>query len=200
MKTNEHNSLQRRQQESLAPTKSTYHPPTSLNDAVNRKQDFISVIRKQKSKELLKWIKGRLIQVLTYLGIFGKVSDYQVLTLAQRICDKYYYLTPTELDYFFIAFTNGEYRKLYGSDTFNPQDIMKSLIDYENDLLVARGVAEQKRQDEEEARKKEEEKKRPHGWEAWKLYCKKNGFNPDTHTIHSVKLHNINEELYPKKQ
>ncbi len=195
MTSNEHNTLQKRQQTSLTQNKPTsYHPPVSLSDATSRRQDFISVIRKQKNKELLTWVKGRLIEVFTYLGSFSKVTEYQVYTLAQRICNKYYYLTPVELDFFFIAFTNGEYRRLYSSGSINPQDIMMSLIDYEKDLLEARGEAEKKRQAEEDAKKREEEKKKPHGWEAWVIYCKKNGLDPKTHTIQTVKLHKLDED------
>lgn len=193
-----HNSLQKKQQEYLAQNK--YLPPTSLADAVGRNQRAISFIRKQKPEELTFWVKKKLIEVFTYLGAFGKITDYQVKTLAQRICDKFYYMTPAELDFFFVAFTNGEYRKLYGGDTVNPQDVMMSLIEYEKDLLTARGIAEQKQQAEEEARKREEEMKRPHGIEAWKIYCRKNGLDPETHTIPNITLHNVNEELYPQKK
>lgn len=190
--------MQKKQQEYLAQNK--YLPPTSLSDAVGRNQRAISSIRKQRPEELAFWIKKKLIEVFTYLGAFGKITDYQVKMLAQRICDKFYYMTPAELDFFFVAFTNGEYRKLYGGDTVNPQDIMMSLSEFEKDLLSARGIAEEKRQAEEEARKREEEMKRPHGIEAWKIYCRKNGLDPETHTIPNITLHNVNEELYPQKK
>lgn len=103
--------------------------------------------------------------------------------LAKRICDKYYYLTTAELDYFFTAFTDGEYRKVYNGNNVNPQDIMASLIDYERDVFVARGEAEWKRQQHEEARKRAEETKKPRGREAWYLYCKKNGLDPEEHKL-----------------
>ena len=188
--------MQRKQQGYLAQNK--YLPPTSLADAVSRNQRAISFLRRQKSDELMWWVKKKLIEVFTYLGAFGKITDFQLKTLAQRICDKFYYITPAELDFFFVAFTNGEYRKLYGGDTVNPQDIMMSLVEYEKDLLYARGIAEEKRQAEEEAHKRAEEMKKPHGLEAWKIYCRKNGLYPETHTIPNVTLHNVNEELYPK--
>lgn len=202
MNNNEYNALQTRQQESLAQNKPTgYQPPMSIEDAASRKQDAISVIRKDKNilKGLITWVKGRLIEVFTYLGAFDKVTEYQVFMLAQRICNKFYYFTPAELDFFFISFVNGEYRRLYNSGYVNPQDIMMSIIDFEKDLLVARGEVEKKRMAEELARKKAEDAKKPHGLEAWKLYCEKQGLDPSTHKLASVKFHDVNEELYPKR-
>lgn len=189
--------MQKRQQGSL--TRNSYLPPVSLTDAVSRRQDAISVIRQQRLEDVLTWLKGKLIEVFSYLGSFEKISEYQVKTLAQRICDKFYYMTPSELEFFFIAFTNGEYRKLFSGSSVNPQDLMMSLIEYEKDLLSARGIAEEKRKAEEEARKRAEEMKRPHGLKAWENYCRKNGLDPQKHTIAAVKLHDVNKELYPEK-
>lgn len=202
MNSDEYNALQIRQQGSLAQNRpSKYRSPISIEDAVSRKQDAISIIRKDKDKlkGLITWVKGRLIEVFTYLGAFDKVTEYQVFMLAQRICNKFFYLTPTELDFFFISFVNGEYRKLYNYNSVNPQDIMMSLIDFEKDLLIARGEAEKKRLAEELARQKAEDAKRPHGLEAWNLYCKKCGLDPASHKLEAVKFHDVNEELYPKR-
>lgn len=196
------NALQPRQPESLAQTKpSGYYPPTSFEDAVRRKQDAISVVRKDEGQmqRLILWVKARLIEVFSYLGAFDKVSEYQILTLAKRICDKFFYLTPAELDFFFVSFTNGEYRRLYNSSSVNPQDIMMSLIDYEKDLLVARGEAEKRRIAEEEARRKAEDAGKPHGLEAWKIYCRQHNLDPDTHRLPTVTLHKVDEELHPEQ-
>lgn len=189
--------MQRKQQGYLTPNE---QPPSSLAEAVNRTSVALSVIRQQHLADPVFWIKRKLIEVFSYLGVFSKISEYQVKVLAQRICDKYYYLTPAELDFFFVAFTNGEYRKLYGGDTVNPQDVMMSLIEYEKDVLHARGIAEQKRQAEEDKRQRIENAKYPHGLQAWEIYCRNNGYNPETHTIATVKLRNVNEELYNDKQ
>lgn len=196
MSRDEQNALQRKQQGYLARTdKPAYTPPTSLTEAVARPHRAISVVRQTRGDELIMWVKSRLIRMFTYLGCFEKVTDYQVKTLAQRICDKYYHLTPTELDYFFVAFTNGEYRRLYSTSTVNPQDIMMSLIDYERDVLAARGEAEAARQREEARQKEAEEAKTPHGWQAWEIYCKENGLDPNTHRIKAFAPKNVNNEL-----
>lgn len=152
-------------------------------------------------KHLVGWATGRLIELFNYLGAYDTVTDYQIQTLAQRICTKYFYITPGELDYFFLAFSNGEYRKLYNNGkSINPQDIMQSLIEYEKDLLEERGRVEDRKRAEENKRKKAEDAKKPHGLTAWKMYCEKNGLDPDTHKLPTVKFHNVNEELYPNKK
>lgn len=201
---NEQNNLQLRQNASLATQtkKSGYTYPTSIEDAVSRKQDAISVIRKDKQKldGLITWVKGRLIEVFTYLGAFGNVSEFQVKMLAQRICCKYYYFTPAELDFFFIAFANGEYGKLYNGGTVNPQDIMQGLIRYEPDLLTARSIASDEKHKREQALRDLEESKKPHGVMAWIEYCQKNGLDPSTHrpaTISIVK--DTNQVLKPER-
>lgn len=200
MKSDEYNALQRKQQEYLVPTERTlYTPPVSLADAVARSHQAISVVRRTKEKELTKWVRGQLITTLSYLGCFGKVTDYQVKTLANRICDKYYYLTPAELDYFFIAFSNGEYRRMYNASV-TPQDVMVSLAMYERDVLTARGEAEDARRQQEEKQKREAEERKPHGWQAWEIYCKENGLDPDTHRIRTFTPKNVNKESNNNKQ
>lgn len=197
MSNNDYKALQKKQQASLTQTDSSYVSPTSFAEAVCRGNPPISVVRKQKPKELATWVKARLIEVFSYLGAYGNVTSYQVTTLARRICTKFFYFTPAELDYFFVCFSNGEYRKLYNGGSINPQDMMMSLIDFEKDLLAARGEAEIRRKQMEEEKKREEEKKKPHGYDAWVLYCQKHGLDPKAHTIQSVSLRNVNEELNP---
>ena len=102
-------------------------------------------------RDLIGWVTGRLIDLLYYLGAYDNATDYQIQLLAQRICTKYFYITTAELDYFFVAFTNGEYNKLINNGkTINPQDIMIGLIAYEADLLKERGRVEDERRKEEE--------------------------------------------------
>ena len=72
---------------------------------------------------------------------------------------------------------------------------MIGLIAYEADLLKERGRVEDERRKEEERLKAIEDAKKPHGIEAWRNYCKSNGLDPDTHTLPSVSLHDVNKEL-----
>lgn len=179
--------LRRQQESSLVPTisdKPGYNRPQTLAEAVTKGTSTMLTIRsKGGSRNLIGWIKGRLIELFTYLGGFDAVTEYQVQTLAYRIANKYYYITPAELDYFFLAFTNGEYGRLYVGRTINPQDVMQALIAYEPDLLDARGKAER----QQKLRLAEQERIRdagqPHGLEAWRIHCAANGLDPDKHRI-----------------
>ena len=201
--------LQKQRESSLIPViqdKPGYIRPMSISEAVGRNPKSMLTLQKERGlKPLIGWVKGRLIELFTYLGAFDIATEYQIQVLATRICTKFFYWTPAELDYAFIAFASGTYGKLthYNHDretsVINPQDIMKALIDYEKDLLVARGKREEERMKQESERKKAEEAKKPHGLEAWNIYCEKAGLDPATHKLASVKLHDVNEELYPER-
>ena len=171
--------------------KANYQRPATLTEAIKKNKETMLDIQKRGGlRDLIGWVTGRLIDLLYYLGAYDNATDYQIQLLAQRICTKYFYITPAELDYFFVAFTNGEYNKLINNGkTINPQDIMKSLIAYEADLLKERGRVEDERRKEEERLKAIEDAKKPHGIEAWRNYCKSKGLDPDTHTLQSVSLH-----------
>lgn len=178
----------------------------SIGEAVSRNSKTMLTLQKERGlKPLVGWVKGRLIELFTYLGAFDIVTEYQIQMLATRICTKFFYWTPVELDYAFIAFAGGTYGKLIHynhnreTSVINPQDVMEALINYEKDLLAERGRVEEERMKQEEERKKAEESKKPHGLEAWKLYCESKGLNPETYHIASVKLHDVNEELYPER-
>lgn len=155
-------------------------------------------------RNLVGWTKGRLIELFQYLGAFDIAGEYQIQTLATRICTKFYYWTVSELDYAFLAFANGEYGKLnhynHDKDTsvINPQDVMKSLIAYEKDMLDARGKLEEEKRKAELEEQKRKEASQPHGLEAWRIYCERNGLDPNTHKLQSVNLdkHDVNKVLY----
>ena len=208
MSNNEHSSLQNAQRTlSIVPIindKKGYLRPISFTEAINKGSKTMLTIRKEGGiQNLTAWVMGRLVVLFRYLGAYdteGGVTDFQVQMLAQRICSKYFYLTPGELDYFFVCFENGQYRKLINNGkSVNPQDLMMSLIDYEKDLLEERGRVEEERNKRKKAKQASEEAKKPHGLEAWKNYCKSKGLDPVSHKLVSVKLHNVSEELSPKR-
>ena len=211
MNNNEHNALlSARQTSSIVPIvndRPGYLRPMSFSEAINKGQKTMLTIRKEGGiQNLTAWVMGRLVVLFNYLGAYdveGGATDIQIQILSQRICAKYFYLTPGELDYFFVCFENGQYRKLFNNGkSINPQDIMMSLIDYEKDLLEERGRIEEEKQRKKKAEQAAKEAKKPHGLEAWKNYCKSKGLDPATHKLTSVKLHDVNEELYdtPEKR
>ena len=155
-------------------------------------------------RSLVGWVKGRLIELFTFLGVFDIVTEFQIQMLATRICVKYHYWTTTELDYAFVQFMEGKFGKLYqhkhdeGNTTINPQEILVALDSYEKELLSERGRVEDELRKQEEARKAAEDAKKPIGVEGFKAYCAKNGLDPATHRIASVNIkeHDINQILY----
>lgn len=181
--------------------KTGYVRPYSFGDAVSKNSPTILTVKKQGGfRNLIGWIKGRLIELFTYLGAFDNVTEWQVQMLATRICAKYFWVTPPELDYFFLCFQNGEYGKLYNGKTINPQDIMQGLILYEKDLLDARALVEERRMRRERAKQAAEDAKRPHGLEAWRLYCEAKGLDPSAHRLASFTLvKDMNKELNPER-
>ena len=193
MNNREQTILQQRQQESLVPIikdKPNYIRPTSFADACTKSSTTLLSVRMQRGlPSLVGWVKGKLIELFTYLGVFDIVTEYQVQMLAARICAKYHYWTTTELDYAFVTIMDGKYGKLFqhkhddNNTTINPQDIIESLNKYEQDMLAERG-----RQDD--------------GMEAWKTYCEKNGMDPATHRIQSVDMsqHDVNQVLYKTEE
>lgn len=212
MNNNELSTSQPRQQGSLVPIikdKPGYVRPVSYTDAITKSKTTLLDIQKQGGlRSLVGWVKGRLIELFTFLGVFDIVTEFQIQMLATRICAKYFYWTTTELDYAFISFMQGDYGKLYqhkhgeNNATINPQEIIIALDSYQKDLLAERGRIENERKKQKEARKAAEDSKKPHGMEAWKIYCEKNNLDPATHRIHAVDMskHDVNQVLYKDEE
>lgn len=167
-------------------------------DAVSRKTKSIIDLRNNgRWEELLTWVKVKLIETLEYLGAFELAArEFQIIRLAERICNKCYDYKPSELEFFFTAFEDGQYGKLYSGKTMNPQDIMQALALYDIDLREARGRNEDKMKEEQRKRESEEAKLRPHGMEAWKLYCESKGRSTEFPTLSIAK--DMNKELCSK--
>lgn len=186
-----------------------YVRPASYTDAITKSKATLLDIQKQGGlRSLVGWVKGRLIELFTFLGVFDIVTEFQIQMLATRICVKYHYWTTTELDYAFVQFMEGKFGKLYqykhdeGNTTINPQEILVALDSYEKELLAERGRVEYEQRKQEEARKAAEDAKKPLGVEGFKAYCAKNGLNPATHRIASVNIkeHDINQTLYKTEE
>lgn len=148
----------------------------SVLEAVTTEDVAISTIDARTEEGLsLKWIKAQLIDVFNFCGAFGVVNDAQVIMIARQIRTRYYYLTPTELTFFFEQFASGAYGVLYVGKTINPQVILQAIRVCENDLINQRAQLQQ----EQENKQKEEEQRLVRegktGINAWAMYCKKRG-------------------------
>lgn len=147
----------------------------SLKEAVLKKDYQLNVIDiKVNDNVTIQWIKAQLIDMLTFCGAFGAISEGQVLLIAKLIRNKYYYLTPTELLYFFQRFIEGAYGILYVGKSVNPQIILQGITKFEEDVINMRVDIvneEREKQIENEKRLIKEGKA---GIQAWRIYCQKN--------------------------
>lgn len=141
----------------------------STYDAVRREGMSLSQIDNTFSNGASEWwIKVMLIDLLVFLGAMGSISIAQVKGLASRIRASYYYLTPSELTYFFYSFSMGDYGKLYVGRTINPQDILMGLKEYANMVAEKRGAYENDKRQERMEKEMEENKKKAVTFQKWR--------------------------------
>lgn len=149
---------------------------SSAVEAIKTNDLAISEIDTQIEKGItVKWIKAQLIEVLNFCGAFEAIRDTQVVVIARQIRSKYYYLTPTELTYFFEQFMSGAYGILYVGKTINPQVILQAIRLCENALINKRAEIQE---EIEEARRKVEKEltsKGLLGVNGWLRYCQRHG-------------------------
>ena len=150
-------------------------PISSLSEAVLNDSMYLSKIDREVGEGItLKWIKAQLIDVLTLCGAFAVTNERQVIIVARHIRKKYYYLTMSELTYFFESFINGSYGMLYVGKTINPQIILQAARSFESDVI---SIRTQKERDNAEQWKQKEKNV---GINGWKMYCQKEGLTDQT--------------------
>lgn len=182
-------SLQQKQQQSLTQINAVEWMFTRYPLISKRKEAISSAVEAIKTNDLaiseidtqigkgitVKWIKAQLIEVLNFCGAFEAIRDTQVVVIARQIRSKYYYLTPTELTYFFEQFMSGAYGILYVGKTINPQVILQAIRLCENALINKRAEIQE---EIEEARRKVEKEltsKGLLGVNGWLRYCQRHG-------------------------
>ena len=72
-------------------------------------------------------MKAQLLDTFRLLGAGNSVNSLQVVFMARRIRNIYYYLSPSELTYFLESLVGGGYGKIYVGNTINPQNLMEAL-------------------------------------------------------------------------
>ncbi len=118
------------------------------------------------------WLKCMLVEMFTFLGAIDVVTTYQTKTIAARIRQKYFYLTPAELTYFFYAYPFGDYGTLFVGKTVNPQNVLEGLGKYAKEVHEKRTVVEEEQA--EEHRRMQEEEDRKHAV-SWEQFCEMTG-------------------------
>ena len=138
--------LQGQQQRSLTPISieewaDTYYPLISkrkkpipsLVSALKDTNSLVDIDKKFEEGLALQWVKAELLDTFWLLGAGNSVNSNQAVFMARRIRNIYYYLSPSELTYFFESLVGGGYGKIYVGNTINPQNLMEALQKFDSE-------------------------------------------------------------------
>ncbi len=110
-------------------------PISSLSESTKDTTSLILIDREIGNGFSLKWIKGQLLDLFRICGAGSIVSDYQIVIIARRIRKIYFYLSLSELTYFFETFISGSYGILFVGKTINPQNLMEALRKFDAERI-----------------------------------------------------------------
>ena len=110
-------------------------PILSLLSALKDTNSLASIDKKYEDGLALKWVKAQLLDTFRLLGAEKSIKSIQVVFMARRIRNIYYYLSPSELTYFFESLIGGCYGKIYVGDTINPQNLMEALQKFDSERV-----------------------------------------------------------------
>ena len=108
-------------------------PVYSLTSALEDTNTLASLDNDYGEEFALKWVKAQLLDTFRLLGAGNSVNSLQVIFMARRIRNIYYYLSPSELTYFFESLIGGGYGKIYVGNTINPQNLMEALQKFDSE-------------------------------------------------------------------
>lgn len=108
-------------------------PVSSLTSALKDTNTLASLDNDYGEGFALKWVKAQLLDTFRLLGAGNSVNSLQVVFMARRIRNIYYYLSPSELTYFFESLVGGGYGKIYVGNTINPQNLMEALQKFDTE-------------------------------------------------------------------
>lgn len=100
---------------------------SSLTEALNDTLSLVLIDKKLGEGIALKWLKYQLLDAFRILGASNAINSIQVVVIARRIRNIYYYLTASEITYFLESLIGGNYGTIYVGSTINPQNIMEAL-------------------------------------------------------------------------
>lgn len=108
-------------------------PVMSLAIALQDKNS-LALLDKQLGEGIaLKWVKAQLLDTFRILGASESMYSLQVVVIARRIRNIYYYLSASEMTYFLEALIGGSYGTVYVGKTINPQNIMEALKKFDEE-------------------------------------------------------------------
>ena len=141
----------------------------SVYDAVSREGMSLNGIDNHFGEGAsLTWLKLMLTDLLKYLGAFDITTVSQIKGTAGRMRLLCANMTPSELTYFFMSFSVGDYGKLYAGRSVNPQDILIGLKGFKANVFEQRAIYEDAKQQRKREEEYEQYKKDSIGYDEWK--------------------------------
>lgn len=110
-------------------------PISSLSESAKDTTSLILIDRECGEGFSLRWIKAQLLDLFRICGAGSIITDYQVVIIARRIRKIYFYLSLSDLTYFFESFISGVYGTLYVGKTINPQNLMEALRKFDGERI-----------------------------------------------------------------
>lgn len=101
--------------------------------ALKDTNSLVDIDKKFEEGLALQWVKAELLDTFWLLGAGNSVNSNQAIFMARRIRNIYYYLSPSELTYFFESLVGGGYGKIYVGNTINPQNLMEALRKFDSE-------------------------------------------------------------------
>ena len=128
-----------------------YDKGTGIEKAVSAKAPtFHDVSNMFGDAAMLFWLRYHIAKTFLFLGIYDQASKFQVQETAELIMQHEIYgqFTLSEFLCFLQRFKQGRYDKIYNSNHPNPQEFLRCLQPFWNDLCHERGRAAEKERQE----------------------------------------------------
>ena len=125
-----------------------YEKATGIEKAVSAKAPtFHDVSNMFGDASMLFWLRYHIAKTFLFLGIYDQASKFQIQETAELIMQHEIYgqLTLSEFLCFLQRFKQGRYDKIYNSNHPNPQEFLKCLQPFWNEISYQRGKEDEKR-------------------------------------------------------
>lgn len=124
-----------------------YSNATGIEKAVSAKAPtFHDVENMFGDDSMLFWMRYHIAKTFLFLGIYDQASKFQIQETAELIMQHEIYgqLTLSEFLCFLQRFKQGRYDKIYNSNHPNPQEFLRCLQPFWNELSYERGRQEER--------------------------------------------------------
>lgn len=125
------------------------------------------------------WLRYHIADTFLFVGIYDTSSKYQIQQTAELILQHEIFgqLTLAEFLNFLQRFKQGRYDKIYQSNHPNPQEFLRCLQPFWNELCYYRGKQAEKERLEKLSEQRNSKENISFG--DYEQYCKDNGIEPN---------------------